>query len=29
MAAVLFIIGVLVIMPLYKLKTEAPAVEQM
>ena len=28
MAAVLFIIGVLVIMPLYKLKTEAPAVEQ-
>ena len=28
MAAVLFIIGVLVILPLYKLKTEAPAVEQ-
>ena len=28
MAAVLFIIGVLVIMPLYKLKTEASAVEQ-
>lgn len=29
MAAVLFIIGVLVILPLYKLKTDAPAVEHM
>jgi len=29
LAAVLFIIGVLVILPLYKLKTEAPVVEQM
>jgi hypothetical protein len=28
-AAVLFIIGVLIILPLYKLKTEVPVVEQL